>query len=186
MGGRGSNGKSGGSGGAGKVSVQQANEDWFEYEYANAMAEYIQTGKMPKKDMYGNTFSPEVQQRLKSEAEYIQNNAEITEYKTLHRGMVLSEAEARSLTPGDTYTMRTLTATSPNKNIASIYTNIENAGGQGVSVMFEIQRSGGNKGYKVNDSEVVIPKGTKYRVTRNYMDKNGVVHVSLYASKKTK
>mgnify|MGYP000022683762 CR=1 FL=1 len=187
MGGSGSSSGKGG-GGAGGVNAAQAAEDWFEYELADVMAEYIRTGHMPTTDMYGNKLPKEQRERLRREAEFLQQKAESTNsgFNTLHRGMVMDESEVRKLSPGDTYTMRTVTATSQDRKLASVYANPENRGGEGVSVMMEIQSSGGNRGYKVTGGEVILPKGASYRITRNYMDTNGVVHISLYQSKNKK
>lgn len=186
MGGSGSSSGKGGGGGA--VNAAQAAEDWFEYELADVMAEYIRTGRMPTEDMYGNKLPKEQRERLRREAEFLQEKAESTNsgFNTLHRGMVMDEAEVRKLTPGDTYTMHTVTATSQDRKIASIYSDPENRGGEGVSVMMEIQSSGGNRGYRVTGGEVILPKGASYRITRNYMDDQGVVHISLYSSKRSR
>ena len=184
----GGSGSSSGKGGGGAVNAAQAAEDWFEYELSNVMAEYIRTGRMPTEDMNGDKLSKEQRDRLKREAEFLQQKAESTNsgFNTLHRGMVMDEAEVRKLSPGDTYTMRTVTATSQDRKIASIYSNTENRGGEGVPVMMEIQSSGGNRGYRVTGGEVILPKGASYRITRNYMDAQGVVHISLYSSKKSR
>lgn len=187
FGGRGASGGGSGSGGQ-SVTEEGAAEDWFEYEYANLMVEYIRTGVMPTEDMYGNKLSKQQREKLAAEAELIQRMGENTNsgYNTLHRGMVMDLEEVRALSPGEQYTFRTLSATSPDRKLAGVYSNVENRGGEGVPVMFEIQRAGGINGFKASSAEVVIPKGSSFRITRNYMDEDGVVHVSLYASKKKK
>lgn len=170
-----------------RITAQEASDDWFEYEKANLMSRYIQTGRIPTKDIYGGAITREEAAKLKREAELIQEIGEKTntKYNTLYRGMVLDPNEARLLTPGDTYTFRTLSATSPSKDIAMIYTNTENSVVEGgAPVVFEIQKSGGINGFKRDDAEVVLPKGASFKITRNYMDENGVIHISLYASKK--
>ena len=167
------------------VNYQTASDDWFEYEKANYMRGYIRTGEMATEDMYGDPVPLAERQRLAAEAELIQTNGENTKtkYKTVYRGMVLEEDEARSLfTPGETYTFDTLSATATDKNIAQIYMNPENVGG-GVPVILEIQKSDGIYGFDRDGAEVVLPKGSNFRVTRNYMDRDGVVHVSLYSKK---
>lgn len=170
------------------VSRQDASDDWFEYEKANAMSEYIKTGKMPATDIYGNELSAMERARLIKEAELIQTEGERTKtgFKTVYRGAVYDEDEVRRLfTPNDTYTFETLTATATDKNIANIYNNIDNYTGDGkpVPVIFEIQKPDGIYGFNRDDIEVVIPAGSKYKVVRNYMDEDGVVHVSLYSKK---
>lgn len=170
-----------------KVTAQEASDDWFEYEKASAMSEYIRTGKMPTEDIYGGKISREDAAKLQKEAELIQEIGEKTNTKhnTVYRGMVMDLEDVRALTPGDTYLFETLSATSPVKDIAMIYTNTENSYIEdGVPVILEIQKSGGIYGFKRDDAEVVLPRGASFKITRNYMDENGVVHVSLYASKK--
>ena len=150
------------------------------------MAEFIQTGRMPTHDMDGRKLSNEERQRLANEANLMQNEGSKTNtgQKTLYRGMVMDADEARSLTPGDTYTTKTLTATTPDRKMANTYSDVENyGGGEGVPVIFEIQKPDGIRGFKRDNMETVLPKGSQFRVTRNYMDDKGVVHVSLYAKK---
>ena len=107
-----------------------------------------------------------------------------TGQKTLYRGMVMSEEEARALTPGETYTTKTLTATTPDRRMANTYSDVDNyGGGEGVSVIFEMQKSDGIRGFKRDSMETVLPKGSSFRITRNYMDESGVVHVSLYSKR---
>lgn len=167
------------------VNFENAADDWFEYEKANYMREYIRTGTMATKDMYGDFVPVHERQQLAAEAELIQSNGEKTKtkYNTVYRGMVLEEDDARKLfTPGETYTFDTLSATATDKNIAQIYMNPDNVGG-GVPVILEIQKSDGIYGFDRDGIEVVLPKGSEFRVTRNYMDRDGVVHVSLYSKK---
>ena len=183
MGGRGS-----GSGisGTGSATRSGASEDWFEYENAGVMADYIRTGRMPTTDMYGTPLSAEKRQRLAHEANLMQEEGVKTNtgQKTLYRGMVMSEEEARALTPGQAYVTKTLTATTSDRKMASTYSDVDNyGGGEGVPVMFEIQKPDGIHGFKRDSMETVLPKGSKFRVTRNYMDENGVVHISLYSKR---
>lgn len=171
------------------VTAQEASDDWFEYEKANFMSEYIRTGYAPTEDIYGNIITQKEISKLKKEAELIQEIGEKTntKYNTLYRGMVLNPDEARSLTPGDMYKFPTLSATSPSRDIAMIYTNTENSFIEGgTPVILEIQKSGGINGFKRDSAEVVLPKGAEFKITRNYMDENGIIHISLYASKKKK
>lgn len=189
MGGRGgSSGMSGNSRFAGTDGATRsgASDDWFEYENANVMAEFIRTGKMPATNMYGRSLSMEERQRLAHEANLMQEEGAVTNtgQKTLYRGMVMSEEEARGLTPGQMYTTRTLTATTPDSKIASIYSDVDNYGGdKGVPVILEIQKPDGIRGFKRDNAETVLPKGSQFRIFRNYMDKNGVVHISLYSKR---
>lgn len=124
---------------------------------------------------------------LAEEAQALQHKAgkTKTKYNTLHRGMVLSVEDARSMfTPNSTYTFDTLTATATDKGIASIYTNVENMVIEnGVPVMIEIQKPDGIYGFDRDGMEVLLPKGSEFKVTRNWMDKDGVVHVSMYSKK---
>ena len=172
--------------GTGNATREQASEDWFEYENANAMAEFIRTGKMPTKDMNGVEIPDEKREQLAHEANLIQEIGEKTntKQKTLYRGMVLSVEEARAFTPNEMYITETLTATTPKKKLATVYSDVENyGGGEGVPVIIEFQKSDGINGFKRDDEETVLPKGLTFRITRNYMDEDGVVHISLYAKK---
>lgn len=175
-----------GMSGTGNATRSGASDDWFEYEKANLMAEFIRTGRMPTTDINGRPLSAEERQRLAHEANLIQEEGAKTNtgQKTLYRGMVMSEEDARALTPGQTYTTKTLTAATPDRRMANTYSDVDNyGGGEGVPVIFEMQKSDGIRGFKRDNMETVLPKGSSFRITRNYMDENGVVHVSLYSKK---
>ena len=168
------------------VTSESASEDWFEYEKANLMREYIETGIMPEKDMYQRKLSDEERQRLAAEAELIQKIGEKTKtkYKTLYRGMVMEPEDAREVFKlGKMYEFNTLSAATPDKKIAGIYTDVENAGGFGVPVMLEIQKSDGIYGFVRDDLETVLPKGSEFRVERFWTDPDGTIHISLYSKK---
>lgn len=180
MGGRGSSSVSS------SVTRSAASDDWFEYEKANVMAEYIRTGKVPTRDINGDRISAEDRRKLAQEAELIQNEAAKTNtgQKTLYRGMVMSEEDARALTPGETFTTKTLTAATPDRRLANTYSDVENyGGGEGVPVIFEMQKPDGIKGFKRDNMETVLPKGSSFRIVKNTMDSKGVVHISLYSKK---
>jgi hypothetical protein len=151
------------------------------------MREYIQTGNMPTSDLNGEEFDNETRQKLAAEAELIQKTGEETKtkYKTLYRGMVVDEDEVRSMfTPGEIYNFDTITATATDKGVAAIYSNTENSVlDNGVPVILEIQKPDGIYGFDRDGVEVVIPKGSEFKVIKNWMDEDGVVHVSLYAKK---
>ena len=175
--------------GTGNATKEQASDDWFEYDNAKAMSEFIRTGKMPTKSMNGTEIPDDVRERLAHEANLIQEVGEKTntKQKTLYRGMVLSEEEARAFTPNETYTTETLTATTPKRKLADVYSDVENyGGGEGVPVVFEFQKPDGINGFKRDDEETVLPKGLSFRITRNYMDRDGTVHISLYAKRSKK
>ena len=183
MGGRGS---TGGKSLHTSVTREDASKDWFEYENANLMSEYIRTGKMPDRDMNGRKLSKKEKVKLKAEADLMQAEslATNTGQNTLYRGMVMSEEKARALTPGQSYTFKTLTATTPDKKLASVYSDIDNyGGGEGVPVVMTIQQSGGIRGFKRDEAETVLGRGASFRIVKNHMDKDGVVHIELYAKK---
>ena len=168
------------------VTLESASEDWFEYEKANLMSQYIRTGKMPDEYIDGTKVSDKEKKMLMAEAELMQAEASKTNtgQKTLYRGMVMSEPDARALSPGQTYTTRTLTATTPDKRMSTTYADVENyGGGSGVSVIMTFQKPDGMRGVKRDSMETVMPKGAKFKIVRNYMDKDGVVHIDLYAKK---
>lgn len=169
-----------------KPTRADAADDWFEYENANLMSEYIKTGEMPEYDINQMRVPEETRERLKEEAELIQAEGATTktEYTTLYRGMVMEEAEVRELfTPGESYTLDTLTAATTDEGIAKIYANPENSGTEGVPVILEIEKPDGIYGFDRDGTEVVLPKMSDFEVKKNYMDEDGVVHVDLYAPK---
>ena len=168
-----------------KVSLQESSDDWFEYEKANLMSEYIRTGKMSSIDINGMPVSPEQQAILKSEALTLQEAASttVTNYTTLYRGMVLhSEESVVDFARNSIYNIETLTATATDKGIAKIYTDTENAGG-GIPVLLEIENPKGIKGFDRDGIEVILPKGSAYRVSQSFYDEDGLLHVRLYAGK---
>lgn len=171
---------------SGGASLAKASDDWFEYENANLMSEYIRTGKMPGEYIDGEKISPHDRRRLMAEAEVLQAEGVKTNtgQKTLYRGMVMSAEDARALTPGDTYTTRSLTATTPDKKLSTTYSDVENyGGGEGVPVILTFQKPDGIRGVKRDSKETVMPKGAKFKVVKNYMDKDGVVHIDLYSKR---
>lgn len=184
MGGRGSSGTKSSM----AVTADSAYESYFEYENAQLMKEYSKTGRMPTKDINGRKLSREEREKLKAEADFIENNAKNTKENTLYRGLVMSESDVRSLTPGDTYKIDSLTSTATDKGIASIYSNVENAYSveNSVPVMMTFQSSGGITGFRANKDtpEVILTKGQSYKVARNYMDRDGVVHIELYQARR--
>lgn len=168
-----------------KVTLEESSEDWFEYENANLMSEYIRDGVMSNTDINGNSVSPELQNRLKAEALTIQEAASTTttEYRTVYRGMVLqSEEDTADFVRNMIYDIETLTATSTSKDIAMIYADAENIGG-GIPVLLEIENPRGVKGFDRDGIEVILPKGSSYRVSQSYRDEDDLLHVRLYAGK---
>ena len=168
-----------------KVTLQKSSDDWFEYENANLMSEYIRTGKMSDTDINGFSVSKKQQSILKSEALTLQKAASTTttKYRTVYRGMVLqSEESIANFARNSIYNIETLTATATDKGIAMIYTDVENAGG-GIPVLLEIENPKGIKGFDRDGMEVILPKGSSYRVSQSYYDEDGLLHVRLYAGK---
>ena len=170
------------------VTPEQAYQDYFEYENAQLMKEYSRTGIMPHEDINGDKLTDERRGQLMAEADYIQNHVKNTGENTLYRGLVMNTDEVRAITPNDVYKIDSLTSTSTDEKLSSIYSNIENnfSVEDPVPVMIKIQQSGGIIGFRVDKEtpEIILPKGQEYRVVRNYMDRDGVVHLELYASKK--
>lgn len=168
-----------------KTTVKEASESWFEYENANLMSEYIKTGVMPKKNMYQQMVSDKDRELLMAQALKLQEAAskETTKYRAVYRGMVLQEEDIKEFKRNTKYTFDTLTASATDKKVASIYTDVENAGGEGIPVLFEIENPRGIRGYNRDDLEVVLPKGAQYRVEQTFYDEDGVLHVRMYAGK---
>lgn len=171
-----------------QVSKSTASDDWFEYDYAKAMSEYIKTGEMPTRTLFTfEDLSQGIRRKLAAEAELIQETAEKTktEYKTTYRGMVLSEEDVKALKTGSKHTFDTLTASTPDKKLASVYTDVgNNPVENGVPVVFEIQKPDGIYAFdREKGTELVLPRGSTFRIERKYTDEDGVVHISLYSKK---
>lgn len=170
-----------------KVSLQEAYDDWFDFENASAMKEYSRTGKITSRRTDGISWTEEQKQKLMSEAQTIQKAAETTQtdIKRVYRGQVFDDAGdvREQFKTNSTVEIDALTATSPDKNIASIYANVENFNPDGVGVIFEIENPKGVTGALRDSGELILPKGAKYRVTRQYMDEDGLIHISLYVKK---
>ena len=171
-----------------QVSKSTASDDWFEYDYAKAMSEYIKTGEMPTRTLFTfQDLSQGIRRKLAAEAELIQETGEKTktEYKTTYRGMVLSEDDVKALKTGSKHTFDTLTASTPDKKLASVYTDVgNNPVENGVPVIFEIQKPDGIYAFdREKGTELVLPRGSTFRIERKYTDEDGVVHISLYSKK---
>lgn len=167
-----------------KTTLKEASEAWFEYEEANLMSEYIRTGKMPSVNLYQQKVSKADQERLMSQALMLQEKAEKSRVKNkvLYRGMVLQDEDLGAFKRNALYTFDTLSASATSKDIAMIYADVDNAGGEGTAVILEIENPKGVRGYARDELEVILPKGSSYRVSRTYYE-GSVLHVSLYASK---
>lgn len=168
-----------------EVSIQEASDSWFEYENANLMSEYIRSGIMPDTNMYEQPVSDNEQKILMAQALKLQEEASKTKtkYRAVYRGMVLQEDELAGFKRNVKYTFETITASATDKKIASIYTDVGNAGGEGVPVLLEIENPRGIRGYNRDDLEIVLPKGAQYRIEQTFYDENGVFHVRMYAGK---
>lgn len=129
----------------------------------------------------------EERELIAAEGELLQEHGEKTKtkYKTLYRGMVLNQETIDELfTVGSKYEFDTLSATSTDKKLASIYTDAENLGMEdGLPVILEIQKPDGIYGADRGGLEVVIPKGSVFKVERVVKDEDGFVRVSLYSKK---
>lgn len=171
------------------VTAGDASEEWFEYSSANWMREYVRTGEAGSVTLEGDRLDLGERQRLAAMAEALQGVASrtLTRYRTLYWGMVLGQEEARVLfTPGSKVALSTLTSSATDEGMARIYANVENYSGDAdypVPVIVEIQKLDGVYGYDRDGAEVILPKGSEFRVTRNWMDERGTMHVSLYAKK---
>lgn len=171
------------------VSIRDASDSWFEFEEASAMKQYIRDGVLGTIDDYGIMRTQAEVNRLKEYALKLQEAAEktITKYKRVYRGTVIKDADAGEVREmykkGSTFTFDSLTATSPDKGIASIYTNTENFG-EGTPVIFEIEAPNGIRGYARDEGEILIAKGQEYKITRQYFNEDdGMIHITLYKKK---
>lgn len=167
-----------------KTTVAQASDDWFEYEKCNLMKEYISTGVVPDTDLNGSHVSEEQKALIKAEALKLQDAAQKgkTGYKVLYRGMVLDEKSVIDFRRNAIYEMDSLTSTAVDRKVASIYMDPENAGG-GIPAMIRVENPKGVRGFDRDGMEVILPMGAKYRVASSVYDEDGVLQVTLYASK---
>lgn len=169
-----------------RLTNEEVYADYFEYEKANLMKEYSQTGKMSAENILGEKVSKDERRHLMAEADYIQSHATNTGHKTVYRGMVVDADEIKDLKKGDIYRIDSLTSTSTDKGIASIYTNVENMDiDNAMPVMITIQQPDGIRGFMATKDtpEIILPKGQTYKVARKFTDENGVLNIELYAKK---
>lgn len=166
------------------VPLSEASDDWFEYEKCDLMKSYISTGEVPSRDINGSPVSEAEKQRIKAEALKLQEAAQKgkTSYKVLYRGMVLDEQSVIDFRRNAIYEMDSLTSTAVDRKVASIYADPENAGG-GIPAMICIENPKGIRGFDRDGMEVILPMGAKYRVASSVYDEDGVLQVTLYASK---
>lgn len=174
-----------------KELLQDAADDWFDYENAAVMKEYSRTGKMPRETIYTQMpLSEEERERLRKEADALQMAAESIQNKNkrVFRGAIYDDVSEFENAYGETYIFDSLTATSPDKSIASIYMNNMDDFDDSVftKVLFEIENSSGIIGFERDEGETIIPKGAEYKIKRCYYDENYVLHVQLYSTQKLK
>lgn len=163
--------------------LEEASYDWFDYEKASAMKEYSATGSISPMSASGRMWTADETEKLMFESRLLQSeaSASITKHKVVYRGQVFADAgEVREkYAVGTRLELDSITASSPQKRIASIYSDIENVDPDGVGVIFEFENPRGVIGLSRDTGEVILPKGSKYRVTKEWMDKDGKIHVSL-------
>lgn len=174
-------------GGGGEVSLEQAGEDWFDFEYASAM-KTISRGESLEgfRTSGGETLTAAEHARLEAGARALQAAASTTNsgHRTLYRGVVLPEG----VRDGDIYpvgkrvTLAGLSAASPDRGIASIYTNPENVGG-GKPLLLHFENPNGIIGYQRDPGEVILPHGAQYRVARRWQE-GGLTNLTLYSTAK--
>lgn len=177
------------------AGLRSAVGGWFDFENASAIKAASRGDDLTKHSTTsGESLTPKEIEQFKSHAKEIQAAAEAgnTGEKLLWRGQVLSDSEIAQLKVGKTVEIGSLTATAKDKNVASIYTDKENfAGGEGHSVLFQIENPKGIKGLAIPKSEdhpggeFILPKGSAYRVTRMFKEGDKTI-VSLYAKKGAK
>ena len=172
------------------VSISQASEDWFDFDRASAMKEYSKTGKISSKTSGGYTWNDEEKALLIEEAKTLQAEASKsqTSYKRVFRGQVFDDAgDVREMYGvGKSVEIDSLTASATDVNIAKIYADTENFNPDGVPVIFEIENPKGVVGFDRDGTEVILPKGSTYKVAREWMEPDGTIHISLYTNTKLK
>lgn len=170
------------------VTLAKASEDWFEFEKASAMKEYIETGSISRINANNEAWTAKQMEELKQEAMLLQTAASTTQdsqYRMVWRGTVLDKMD---LKVGKKYEMESLTASSVDKKVAAIYANKENFNPEGIEVMFQIENPKGVIGYMRDAVEMVLPKGESYKITRIFPDpdQKGRSIVSLFSTKDLK
>lgn len=171
------------------TSISEASEAWFDYDIAAAIKEASKgdEGSLDSIEVQGEPLTEEEKEQAKMYAKILQRSAQssTTKHKQLFRGMVLpDESSIKSyFRVNKKITINSLSATSPNKNIAAVYHDVENAGG-GVPVMIHLENPNGVIGHQREDGgEVIIPKGAEYKITRIWKEGN-VHHVTLWSTSK--
>lgn len=169
------------------VTAEDASEEWSEYSSADWMREYVRTGRAGATTLGGERLGLGERQRLAAMAEALQGVASRTRtaHRTLYRGTVLGRDEVgATFTPDSRVALSTLTASAADEGTARIHADVDSyVGGADdpVPVIVEIQKPDGVYGYDRDGAEVVLPRGSEFRVVRNWTDERGTVHVSLYS-----
>lgn len=154
-------------------------ERWFEYDHA-ALVAAISRGEDVSRFLYSSGDAPtdaEIAQARKDAAELTKlAKDERSPHKQLYRGLVTKDAYV----VGQTVTLPGLAATATTQKLASVYADPQY--GDGKPTIFHIEDSKGVRGHAFNETEVVLPPGASYRVTRVW-EEDGVRHVTLYVTK---
>lgn len=182
-------GKVGGStSGNGSVLLQEADELWFEYANAQVMKAHSRGENVSGMGEQGEQFSDKELARLMAASDVMQKaaNTHHTTHKRVWRGQALeSVSELKRMYPvNKKVTIDSLSATSPDRKLASVYSDTQFIGGDGISVLLHIENPRGVIGYQRQDGgEVVLPAGANYKVTRMWQE-DGVYNVTLWSTDK--
>ncbi len=167
---------------------------------ADADAAYFDDGSMIKEaskspvkagdlDNGGIAISSKEAQQYNAYAKELQSAAEsnITSHTTVWRGM--NWPEDQPIPKRGMFETDSLTSTSPKKDIAHIYTQGITSTESGTPVMLRLERAKGVIGYERKGgiyeekgaSEVLLPKGARFRITGSYKDPDtGVLTIRMY------
>ena len=184
----------GGRGSAGRaaaipeVSLEDASEEWFNFDSHEAIAMASRGESIADYDVQGRVISPGRQAKYEEMARILQERAsqENTGLRILHRGEAHeSVADLQARYPvGRTVTLRGLTATTRDLGVARVYTDPQFLGlepGEGIRAFVHFENPRGVMGFNRDNVEYVLPHGASYRVTRSWVDDVGDHHVTLYS-----
>jgi hypothetical protein len=187
-----------GSGGGGSESgasssrtIDDAMEDWFDYDHSMAVREVSRGGDLDGwTTSHGESLTDEEKEKVRADAEMIQRAAETTNsgHKLLYRGIATESDIDEQFKVGKTIELDSLTAASPKAEIALIYAQPASMGlsGDAKRALLHFENPKGNMGLNRPDgAETILPKGAKYRVSR-VRDEGGLKIITLYQAGKKK
>jgi SPP1 gp7 family putative phage head morphogenesis protein len=186
----------GGGGGGKRVTKQEAQDLWYDFETSRIISGYSAGEKNPESNSFYE-FSKEELGRLKQASEIMQDLAskQNSKQKILYRG-VAYDTETRSpfddFSIGEDYTFERLSSSAVEEKTASIYLDPQYAGqvdDKVIKTLLIMENPNGIRGHNLRTTtdedvtgEIVLPKGLKFTVTDMYEREDGILVVMLYSN----